>query len=257
VNKLVLLSIVWLFLAGCSPPQAATPPPTPQALDAALTPALRPISAALHNCALVHPEIGLFLEETPASSLNLQDGKLGFQIGEPPSGPEVAAPIAEEEIVVILNPGNPSSQLSKQNLKDLFGGKITDWQELGTSSLSTQIWIYPNGDEVRSLFDEVVLQGESNSTWAMLAPDPEAMLEAVSMEPGAVGYLPRAWLGLPGNANKVKQAQLDEDLVISLRQPVLALSTSQPGPAARSLLTCLQGEQGQQDLKGFYEPWKP
>ncbi len=236
----------------------ASPPPTPQAVDAAITPGLRPLEKALHACALAHPEIALFLEETPASSLNIRDGRLGFRLGEPPGSAEFAAPLGSEEITVIVNPDNPAFGLSAQNLSDLFSGQITGWQELGAASLPVQAWIYPEGDEVRSLFDAAVLHGKGTTPLARLAPDPQAMLEAVSSDAGAIGYLPHAWLVFDENTHNVKKVRLEEGLTIALRQPVLALSAGQPVPAAaHTLLSCLQGDPGRQALREFYERWKP
>jgi hypothetical protein len=242
------------LLAGCSAPLAATPPPTPQAVEAAITPALRPLEKALQACAQAHPEIAFFLEETPASAPSAES--LAFRFGEPPGEVAFAAAVGREEIVVLLNAANPLSQLSPAHLRDLFGGHLSTWDELGGPSQPIQIWTYPEGDEVRQAFDAAVLQGEAASPQALLAPDPGAMLEAVSAEPGATGYLPRAWLAVEAGKWHVKPARLDPALAAALRRPVLALAAESPQGGAYRFLACLQEDTGRRALEGIYEPWE-
>ncbi len=249
-----VLLLTCLFLAGCSTPLTATSPPTPPAVDVEITPALRPLAGALHTCALAHPEIALFLDETPASSLD--PARLGFRLGETPGGDGFAAPVGREQIVVIVHEANPLSQLPSRILRRLFSGEIRSWDELGGSSRAIQVWIYPPGDDARQAFDAAVLAGLQASSGALLAPDPQAMREAVSADPGAIGYLPRAWLDETSPGQEVRAVELEPELAATLRLPVLALSASRPQGAAYTLLACLQGETGRRAVKDNYEPWE-
>jgi ABC-type phosphate transport system substrate-binding protein len=122
----------------------------------------------------------------------------------------------------------------------LFAGQVNQWDAVGGSPQSVQVWIFPEGDDARQLFDSVILDGYQLTTVAQLAPDPQAMLEAVSDDPAAIGYLPRRWL--KGNSgDKVRALPINQTLADSLRQPILALSGAEPEGAMRTLLICLQG----------------
>lgn len=39
--------------------------------------------------------------------------------------------IAYDALAVIVNPSNPVSQLTRQQLEAIFRGKITNWKQLG------------------------------------------------------------------------------------------------------------------------------
>ena len=40
-------------------------------------------------------------------------------------------PIAYDALAVVVHPSNPVKQLTRQQLEDIFRGKITNWQQVG------------------------------------------------------------------------------------------------------------------------------
>ena len=102
----------------------------------------------------------------------------------------------------------------------------------------------PEGEPTRHIFDLAVMQNQLTSTEAMLAPDPGAMLEAVSQDRYAIGYLPGSFLtaGEPSFTGKVKIIQLESSLEDLLRQPVVAITQGEPEGLLRSLLVCLEAK---------------
>jgi len=43
-------------------------------------------------------------------------------------------PLGWDALVVIVHPGNPITQISEQQLRDVYTGKITNWRELGSTN---------------------------------------------------------------------------------------------------------------------------
>jgi hypothetical protein len=243
----IMVALIPVLLSGCLGPPTSTPPPTLQPVEVALTPALAPVQAALHTCAVAQPEIALVLTETTAPFLPVQTADLSFWFGPPPNSADFAAPLSEEEIVVITNPANPISEITTDALRRVFNGENEWWDELGGGKQSIQLWVYPEGDEISQVFRLEIPAGKPFSSLAHLAPDPSAMREAVSEDPAAIGFLPKAWL-----SKDVKAIRLDQDLQDSLRQPILALSEAEPQGAVREFLYCLQSGAGQKVLSEHY-----
>jgi phosphate transport system substrate-binding protein len=183
--------------------------------------------------------MALYVDEVSATSLDFRSVDLAFRIGNE-VGSYFAAPVGYEQIVVIVNADNPLSRLSIDQLQVLFTGQLTQWDVLGGSQQMAQVWSYPEGDDVRQVFDDAILGGQRLTTFAQLAPDPQAMLEAVSDDPAAIGYLPERWLKDGLNPN-VRVLPLAQTLADSLRQPILALAVTEPEGITRTLLLCLQG----------------
>lgn len=258
----LLCMVCFIAMAACSNPPVATPLPSLQTVDVAYPPELSPLSLALNACAASLPYIALFVYEIPGQATRIGDYDLVFSLGEQfyttGEGPAFSAPLAWENIAVVVQAETQSGMLSRADLKALFEGRTVTWEGEQLNPQPVQVWVYPDGSRLRALFDQLVLSGGNVSTHARLAPETGAMLEGVSSEPGSIGYLPAAWLKDEDNhlVQGVRQVELGDDLSALLRQPLLAATTSEPHGAARDLLACLQGPVGQKMLKERYEAWK-
>lgn len=246
IYRLALL----LLIVACSPVVTATPAPTPQAVRVAYPPSLRLLGEALNSCALANPAIALLVFETPASNLEAVDADLLLWFGEPPESAGFSAPLAREEIVWIVNPENPVRRLSVEEVKSLLSGKTANWGRLVDFDRPVSVWAYPLENEIQEFVSGVMLGGKPVTSFAYLAPDPAAMLAAVSADRGALGFLPRAWL-----TKSVKRVILDDLNGVDFHQPVLALSEDPPAGPARRLLACLQSPTGRRIMERRYEPW--
>lgn len=226
-------------LAACSPFQASTPPPVIQAVRIAITPALRPLSQALLACAAEQTDVVLDVRETPAESLMQVNADLHFRLGEPQELPSFSAPLGWEEIVVIMHSSADVGALDQGQLQALFSG--ISGEDAGSD---VNIWVPLDGDETRQAFDARILLDRLVSPFAKLAPDPAAMLAAVTGDPDAIGYLPSAWV-----TEEIKEFDL------GIRLPVLVLADEEPHGPALLLVSCLQGATGQALILQRYAEW--
>ncbi|HEX6304790.1 MAG TPA: substrate-binding domain-containing protein [Anaerolineales bacterium] len=249
--RLAVIIGVAMLLYACLAPPAATPPPTLHPLQVALTPSLTPARAALHACAGAHPEIALILAETPAASLDIAVAEFALWFGPPPATSYYAAPLAREDILVVVNADNPVSAISTRSLSAIFSAHIDAWQDVGGEELGIEVWILPEGDEFTQVFQEKILENGSFSTLAHLAPDAAAMVEAIRDDPAAIGFLPRAWL-----SEGVKPLRLDNRTRMAMQQPVLALFEGEPDGLEREFVNCLQSGEGHSVLLERYGAWE-
>jgi hypothetical protein len=204
--------------------------------------------------------MAIFVDEVPTSSLRNVQVDLSFRLGEPVGVPPVTQgetpqsdavleiPLGWDEIVVLLNSANKTSIANPKQLQALFSGQITRWEELNGPESPVQVWVFPEGEEPRQIFDTAILGEAKNTSLAGIAPDPVAMLEAISKDVGAIGYLPLSWI------------TADSSLVRSIRgispgllQPILALADKPPEGIILVLLNCLQGEEGQAVIQKRYQ----
>ena len=244
---IILLFLLSACITGKGDLPTGTPPPTPHTIVVALTPAVGPIREALHICVVTHPELALIVEEIPETSQILQRVDLALRVGQPTELPSFAAPLAAEQIHIIVHPDNPIRSLHLEELRATFSGNIPTWEETG---LPIQVWLPLEEDESRQIIGAAILGDIPFTSLARLAPSPTAMLEAVGAEPGAIGILPAAWL-----TNDVRAVRLPADLAAALRQPILALFSIEPAGAIRILVRCLQAEEGQTVIAQAYQPW--
>ncbi|HWQ84899.1 MAG TPA: substrate-binding domain-containing protein [Anaerolineales bacterium] len=248
-----LLAGLALLLAACRP-ATSLPDPTefPEAVLVQYTPALRILTPVLEACAAEDPDLALFLEETPKPAIDLSSDpdspvRLGLALGEP-LAQNYSAALTDAQIAVITHPSNPIQEISAAGLQELFSGQIQNWAAIGGSDQTVTPWVLTPADEARQLFEKAILGESKVSGQARLAADPAWMLASVSTDPGAVGYVPAAWLNDSVNVLKLAQGLSEE-----LRLPLLALAGSEPQGAARRLLVCLQSGSGQAALKMLFQ----
>ncbi len=246
-----LLLIFFLSGTACAHAPLATPPATQQIINVVLPASLEPLEAGLQSCAADQPGIALFVEDPNSEAASASD--LAISLGEAANPAAYAAPLAVEDLVVVLNQANRLNLLAANSLRSLYTGQITKWDGLGNPLGAVQVWDYAISDPLHRVFDQAVLKGGPVTSLAYIAPSPADMLEALSSNPDAVGYLPRAWL----TDNKVYAVDLDADVKAALHLPVLALASHEPQGVLRNFVACLQTGKGHSEIMKRYQPAKP
>jgi phosphate transport system substrate-binding protein len=102
--------------------------------------------------------------------------------------------IARDAIAVIVNPGNPVSQLTLQQISDIYSGKISNWSEVGGENRPIVRLSRETNSGTHVYFLETVLRlGDKKnktffSTNTLLLPSSEGIINEVRQNPNAIGY---------------------------------------------------------------------
>jgi phosphate transport system substrate-binding protein len=102
--------------------------------------------------------------------------------------------IARDAIAVIVNPENPVSELTLQQISDIYSGKITNWTEVGGEDRPIVRLSRETNSGTHVYFLETVLRlGDSESTTlfsmnTLLLPSSEGIVYEVRQKPNAIGY---------------------------------------------------------------------
>jgi hypothetical protein len=243
---MIIRRLFFLFLAAmlpaCKAPAVASPAPTLQAVQVYYPASLQPWADQLTGCASSLPQLGLYLMPSASPSRALHPNDVILQMGNPGGNTdgEYLVQVGWEQLVVIVNSSNPLLQLSDEELQQVFSGQLTHWE--GKPAKAIQVWVLPENEPSRMIFDAIVDENQPLAPNTKVAPDPLAVLEAVSADETAIGYLPQSFLsaGSRSAGEKVKILQLSNTLEKELRQPVLAASQKEISGTVRDLLVCLQ-----------------
>ncbi|MDA1329823.1 MAG: substrate-binding domain-containing protein [Chloroflexi bacterium] len=225
------------FLAACNAQGSAS---DEALLEIALSPAAQSVQAALAACG-ASQTARLHVEQRVPGQTNPEDYDVIIQLGPPQDTDFFAAPLAEEQILIAVNPLNPADSLNRIDLAEIFRGQIDQWAALDGPDDAISVWVGPEGDEARRALQTDFLQGSPVTGNAHIAATPQLMLDAIASDPNAIGVLPAAWADA-----SVKTID------VGLRVPLLALSASEPQGPARTLINCLQSEVGQAILSQSY-----
>jgi phosphate transport system substrate-binding protein len=102
--------------------------------------------------------------------------------------------IARDAIAVIVNPANPVSQLTLQQISDIYSGKMSNWSEVGGEDRPIVRLSRETNSGTHVYFLETVLRlGNSDdktlfSMDTLLLPSSEGIIAEVRQNPNAIGY---------------------------------------------------------------------
>lgn len=104
-----------------------------------------------------------------------------------------AAPIefkvALDGIAVIVHPENRVEALSLSQLQDIFTGKAITWQEVGGAAQDLLVFSRESSSGTFVFFQEHVMNRQDYTPRARLLPGTSALVQAVSADKGAIGYV--------------------------------------------------------------------
>jgi len=101
--------------------------------------------------------------------------------------------VARDAIAIIVNPNNPISELTLQQLSDIYSGKINNWQEIGGEDRPIVRLSRETNSGTHVYFLEQVLRlGDKEdktlfSTNTLLLPSSEVIETAIARNPSAIG----------------------------------------------------------------------
>lgn len=111
--------------------------------------------------------------------------------------------IAWDALAVIVNPKNGVSQLTREQLEDIFTGKITNWKQVGGADMKIVVYSRETSSGTYEFFKESVLKHKNYMVSVLSMPATGAIIQSVSQTPGAIGYVGLAYLNSAVKAIKV------------------------------------------------------
>ncbi len=107
--------------------------------------------------------------------------------GEKDSG-AVENIVALDGIAVCTDPDNKVSGLTRQQLQDIYTGKITDWSQVGGDPFPIVVIGHEAGSGTREAF-EAYLERTGACVYANELGSAGAVLARIAVTPGAIGYV--------------------------------------------------------------------
>jgi phosphate transport system substrate-binding protein len=96
--------------------------------------------------------------------------------------------VARDGLAVYLNASNPIGELSMEQLKGIFTGKITNWKQLGGPEANIIVYSRENSSGTYVFFKETVLEGADFTPRAQTMPGTAAVVNAVGKDKLGIGY---------------------------------------------------------------------
>lgn len=95
---------------------------------------------------------------------------------------------ALDGLAVYVNEKNPVKELTMQQLKDIYQGKITNWKQVGGRDQKIILYSRENNSGTYVYFKDHVLNGEDFAATAQNMPGTAAVVNAVAKDVAGIGY---------------------------------------------------------------------
>lgn len=102
--------------------------------------------------------------------------------------------VAYDALAVVVNPSNPVKQLTRQQLEDIFRGKITNWKQVGGDDRKIVVYSRETSSGTYEFFKESALKNKNYMPHSLSMPATGAIIQSVSQTKGAIGYVGLAYV---------------------------------------------------------------
>lgn len=145
--------------------------------------------------------------------------------------------ITSDVIKVIVNPANKVGKLSKDQLKGLHSGAITNWKEVGGDDSAVIVITSHAGSATRKVFNKVMMDSEPYVAGAIEVETTRKEIDNVADLPEGIGAVSLGFVNLPGNKGRVKIVETPE-----ITRPLMLITKGAPSPGVQKVLNFFTGE---------------
>jgi phosphate transport system substrate-binding protein len=200
-----------------------------------------------------------------------------------------AAPIALDAVTVVVHPDNPLRNLTLAQVRDIFGGRVWRWQDLGIDWGEDEIVVVSReeGSGTRMAFEATAMvvpgsdtcqprlavdpeelaedavgveacQGDQVTPTAVIMVGSEAVVAYVQAHRGAIGYVSQAYASMPVKAVSIEgldpsPAEIQAGSYL-LAEPFFLVAPREPEGLARAFVDFCLSAEGQAIVAKEYVP---
>jgi len=145
-------------------------------------------------------------------------------------------PVAQDGIAIYVNGQNPVNDLTIDQLKQIYQGKIKSWAEFGWDKKEIVMYGRENNSGTYIYFKEHVLKGEDFVNNVQSLPGTAAVVNAISKDKYSIGYGGMAY------AKGIKEVAVKKDKKSAAIKPSVENIISGAYPISRKLFFYVVGE---------------
>jgi len=180
----------------------------------------------------------MFMDENPEVTVNVQGGGSSVGISNVAEGVvdigNSSRDLKEEEknlglvdhkialdvIAVIAHKDVPVENLTKDQVKAIFTGKITNWKEVGGPDQAIRVVIRDEASGTREMFDEKALGKEKPVAGAIECNSNGIVRQTVSSTPYSIGYISLGYLDNSVKALKYEGVTANKENAVNKTYPL-------------------------------------
>ncbi|MGE4299261.1 MAG: phosphate ABC transporter substrate-binding protein [Desulfovibrionaceae bacterium] len=165
----------------------------------------------------------------------------------------VSFPFALDGVATVVNPANPVANLTAQQIKDVFAGKIANWKDVGGKDAAIHLYSRDEASGTREVFWKKLLAKGAIVESANVVASNGAMKTAVAQDADAIGYVSIGHLDATIKAPTLDGVAVTQENAMSGTYPVvrkLYMNTKgEPTGLAKAFIDYVKGTDGVPAIK--------
>jgi phosphate transport system substrate-binding protein len=161
----------------------------------------------------------------------------------------VGTVIAKDGIAVVVHPSNPLKELTLEEVKAIFTGKINRWSEVGGETKQIVVISRDTASGTFETFNTLALKKEKVRDDALMLASNKAVATTVAKTPGAIGYIGLGYLSEEVKALVIDGVEASKKTVVSgeykLSRPLFMYTNGNPKGLAKKFIDFVLSLSGQ------------
>jgi phosphate transport system substrate-binding protein len=156
--------------------------------------------------------------------------------------------LCKDGIAIIVHPSNGVSNLTKDQVKNIFAGTITNWKDVGGADKAIHVAAREEGSGTRGAFEELVMGKETKIvSTAILQSSNGALRQVVQGDADAIGFLSFGYLDASIKALNIAGVTANTANVLNgsypISRPFLLVTKGEPAGLTKAFIDyCLSAE---------------
>ena len=161
--------------------------------------------------------------------------------------------IGREAIVIAVNPDNPINDLSTQQIRDIFSGKITNWREISNNSGKINVISREEGSGTLDSFKNIIMKNQDIKKDAIIQNSPGAIKQSVMEDKNSIGFVSLAHADENIKTISIDGVKISEKSICDgsykLQRPFLLMTSKTPNNETQNLVRWVLSDESQEILK--------
>jgi len=157
--------------------------------------------------------------------------------------------MARDGIAVIVHPSNAIDSLTREQIRAIFVGEVTDFSDVGGAKGPVRPVTREEGSGTRGAFQELVMEGQGITPEALVQDSNGSMRELIASDPGGIGYISLGLVNGSVKALEIDGVKASHENARTGRyryvRPFLFVLKAEPSGRAKEFIDYVLSERGQ------------
>jgi phosphate transport system substrate-binding protein len=163
-----------------------------------------------------------------------------------------ATVVAKDGIAVVVNPQNKVTDLTSDQVRDIFNGKIANWKEVGGDDIPITVVSREAGSGTRSSFEQIIT-GINLKKDALIQDSNGTIRETIANDANSIGYVSHGLVNAKIKPLKIDNQECTSDEIVKgnykLVRPIFLLVKGNMEGEIKNFIGYVLSDEGQKIIQ--------